>query len=178
MNCLHIIEKYYKKDELLYDILLKHSVSVSDKALKIAKKCCLNVDLRFVEQAAMLHDIGVFLTYAPSISCFGKHKYIEHGYLGADILRKEGYFRHALVCERHIGTGISLVGIVDKNLPLPHRDMMPISLEEQLICYADLFFSKSRLNEEIPINEVRTKVALWGEKSVSQFEKWNEIFLS
>ena len=143
MNSLDIIEKYYKKGTPLYDILLSHSVSVSNKALKLARQSGLDIDLQFVQEAAMLHDIGIFLTDAPSIQCFGKHSYVEHGYLGAELLRSEGLPRHALVCERHTGTGISLEEIIERNLPLPHRDMVPVSLEEQLICYADIFYSKT-----------------------------------
>ena len=31
---------------------------------------------------------------------------------------------------------------------VPHREMLPITLEEQLICFADKFFSKTHLDEE------------------------------
>lgn len=85
MNSLDIIEKYYKKGTPLYNILLSHSVSVSNKALKLARQSGLDIDLQFVQEAAMLHDIGIFLTDAPSIQCFGKHSYVEHGYLGAEL---------------------------------------------------------------------------------------------
>lgn len=176
MNYLAIIDKYYKDNTPLYDIFLSHSTSVKNKALDIAYRRCLDVDLQFVEEASMLHDIGVFLTYAPSIHCFGRHRYIEHGYLGAEILRKEGLPKHALVCERHTGTGLSLEDILQRNLPLPHRDMLPISLEEQLICYADLFFSKTRLESESTIETIRQKVALWGEQSLITFDKWLNMF--
>ena len=64
MNSLDIIEKYYKKGTPLYDILLSHSVSVSNKALKLARQSGLDIDLQFVQEAAMLHDIGIFLTDA------------------------------------------------------------------------------------------------------------------
>ena len=108
----------------LKHILLVHSRSVTDKALALAKKHPeLDLDLNFIEEAAMLHDIGIFLTDAPDIQCFGTHPYICHGYLGADLVRKEGFPRHALVCERHTGAGLSLQDIEEQNLPVPHRDM-------------------------------------------------------
>jgi uncharacterized protein len=50
----------------------------------------MNLDERFIQEAALLHDIGIFLTNAPKIHCFGDYPYICHGYLGAEILRKEG----------------------------------------------------------------------------------------
>lgn len=108
----------------------------------------LNLDTVFLEEAAMLHDIGIFLTHAPGIQCFGTEPYICHGYLGAGLVRKEGFPRHALVCERHTGAGLSLKDIMDQKLPVPHREMLPVSMEEQVICFADKFFRK-------PISTVR-----------------------
>ena len=102
MNPLTLIDKFYPEENELKHILLVHSRSVTDKALALAKKHPeLDLDLNFIEEAAMLHDIGIFLTDAPDIQCFGTHPYICHGYLGADLVRKEGFPRHALVCERH-----------------------------------------------------------------------------
>ncbi len=177
MNPILIIEKYYQKNTPLYEILISHSVSVAQKALQIIENKQLDADKNFVQEAAMLHDIGIFRTNAPSIYCFETHNYIEHGYWGAEILRAENLPKHALVCERHTGTGLTIDDIIDKKFPLPLRDMQPISLEEQLICYADLFFSKTNLNKERPIEKVREKVAAWSEKSVEKFESWNKIFL-
>ena len=142
MDALAIINKYYPEDNELKHILLAHSRSVADKALWIAGKHPeLNLDKQFLEEAAMLHDIGIFMTDAEGICCFGSYPYICHGYLGADLMRKEGFPRHALVCERHTGAGMSLQSIIDQQLPVPHRNMVPVSLEEQVICFADKFFS-------------------------------------
>ena len=140
MDALAIINKYYPEDNELKHILLTHSRSVADKALWIAGKHPeLNLDKQFLEEAAMLHDIGIFRCNAPDIDCHGDAEYICHGYLGAELMRAEGYPRHARVCERHTGTGITLAMIEERGLPLPHRDFMPETLEEQLICYADKF---------------------------------------
>ena len=176
MNPLKIIEKYYQKNTPLYEILISHSVSVAQTALQIIENKQLDIDKNFVQESAMLHDIGIFLTNAPSIYCFGTHNYIEHGYLGAEILRTENLPKHALVCERHTGTGLTIQDIIDNEFPLPQRDMQPISIEEQLICYADLFFSKTNFNEEETIKKVRQKVAAWGQNSIEKFEHWVNIF--
>jgi len=178
MNTLSIIEKYYKRDSELYSILVKHSIDVKKKALSIAENHPeLNIDIQFVEEAAMLHDIGIFLTNAPSIKCFGIAPYVCHGYLGREILDREGFPKHALVCERHTGTGISLEEIESNHLPLPPRDMRPVSIEEKVICFADCFFSKTRLGEERSIEKVKQSIAKFGEDSVRQFEKWVAMFL-
>jgi uncharacterized protein len=178
MNPIEIIQKYYPVESEAYKILVKHSRSVVDKALHIGQAHPeWQLDLQFVEEAAMLHDIGAFLCYAPEIDCHGSAHYICHGYLGADLLRKEGYPRHALVCERHTGTGLTTEMIERQNLPLPHRDMCPQSMEEQLICFADLFYSKTRPDEEKSIEKIRQSMAKYGETSVLQFDNWCKLFL-
>jgi uncharacterized protein len=178
MNVFAIIEKYYKKDSDLYNILVKHSTDVTNKALSIAANHPeLNIDSEFVSEAGMLHDIGIFMTNAPSIKCFGIEPYPAHGYLGREIVEKSGYPVHALVCERHTGTGLSLEEIIENKLPLPHRDMRPVSIEEKLICFADCFFSKTHLGEERPIDKVRQSLSKFGETSVRQFDRWCAIFL-
>ena len=91
----------------------------------------------------MLHDIGIAQCDAPSIYCKGTEPYIRHGVIGRQILEEAGLPRHALVCERHTGSGITAEEIRERYMPLPCRDMLPISIEEKAICYADKFYSKS-----------------------------------
>ena len=104
-----IINKYYGEDDsILKTILMKHSQSVAQRALQIVSHHPeLHLDRQFVEEAAMLLDIGLCRCHAPSIECFGTADYILHGRMGAEILRKEGYPRHARVCERHTGAGLT-----------------------------------------------------------------------
>jgi len=176
MDPLKIIEKYYKKDSKAYNILVAHSNAVKKKALEIADRVPqLHPDKKFIAEAAMLHDIGVFLTNAPYIGCLGDKPYICHGVLGREILEKEGYPKHALVCERHIGVGLSLKEDIERqNLPIPHRDMVPTSTEEEIVCLADKFFSKSSpvLSEEESIDRIRTELSQFGDYKV---KKLNEL---
>ncbi len=177
MNPIQIIERYYDKGSKLYEILITHSMQVRDKALKVLDKHPeLQADRQFISEAALLHDIGIFLTSAHDISCYGTHHYIEHGVLGAEILRREGLSEHALVAERHTGTGLSKEWIIEKKLPLPQRDLLPVSLEEQIICYADKFYSKSDMEAEIPVEQIVSKLARFSEENVKKFLEWHEIF--
>jgi uncharacterized protein len=177
MNPNDILTKYYKPDSEAYRILFSHSEDVARKALQIARLHPeMNLDLAFIEEAAMLHDIGVFLCHAPGIDCRGEAEYICHGYLGADLMRSEGYPRHALVCERHTGAGIPLEEIETRNLPLPRRDMLPLSLEEQIICYADKFFSKTNQGKEKSVEKIKSDLAKYGESSVARFTRWQSLF--
>ena len=173
-----IINKYYHNNEKARQILIAHSEKVRDYALEILDKHpeYRFADRDFVSQTAMLHDIGIFLCNAPEIFCFGAHHYIEHGYLGAEILRTEGLPRHALVCERHTGAGISLESIVKNNYPLPHREMLPVSIEEKLICYADKFFSKSNLETMFTPEKIRKKLLRFSEEEVAKFDAMHEMF--
>ena len=93
-----IINKYYPEANQLRYILLTHSEEVARKALQVADMHPeLSLDRTFLKEASLLHDIGIILCDAPGIQCYGTHPYICHGYLGAEILRQEGYDRHALV---------------------------------------------------------------------------------
>lgn len=178
MDAVKMIQHYIAPQTKLYTIVYTHSRSVADKAMALAiKHPELQMDLAFLEEAALVHDIGVFKTNAPDIQCFGTHPYICHGYLGREILEKEGYPLHALVCERHTGTGLSLAEIISNQLPLPLRDLSPVSLEEQLICFADKFFSKTRLMDELSPSAVRSKLEKYGMDGVKRFDAWCDLFL-
>lgn len=173
-----IIDKYYPEGSELRRIYLIHARKVTDLALDIARRHPeLSIDITFVEEAAMLHDIGIFLTDAPRIHCGGTHPYICHGYLGAELLRGEGLPRHALVSERHTGTGLTKEQIVEKGWPLPHIDMRPISIEEQLICYADKFYSKTRhLETPRTLPEVVESMRRISDESARIIEGWSHLF--
>lgn len=179
MDVVKLIGKYYDPDSKAHHFLLHHGRMVAGKALRIAGK--LNgrsPDSRFIEEAALLHDIGIYLTNAPAIGCFGPHPYIAHGYLGREILEKEGLPEHALICERHVGLGLTISDIEANGFPLPLRDMSPRTIEEKIICFADKFYSKyeETLLQEKPLAEVRKTIARYGEDKLQQFEEWIRLF--
>lgn len=177
MDYQSIIDKYYPEDNELRRLLIRHSRDVADLALEIARRHPeLNADLRFVEEGAMLHDIGIFMTNAPGIFCFGTDPYIRHGYDGAELLRKEGYPKQARVCERHTGAGITLKQIEEQKLPLPHQDFLPETVEEKLICYADKFYSKSSPEKRKTMKQAEHSVAKHGDDGLERFRKWEKVF--
>lgn len=177
MDYQAIIDKYYTEDDDLRHILLVHSRAVADMALRIADRHPeLNIDRQFVEEAAMLHDIGIFRCDAPGICCHGTEPYICHGRIGAELLKEEGYPQHARVCERHTGAGLTLEDIVTQQLPLPRQSFLPETIEEQLICYADKFFSKTRLDREKTFEQAIGSLMKFGEAGVERFRQWHQIF--
>ena len=134
-------------------------------------------DLDFIYEAAMLHDIGIIRCHAPSIGCHGDLPYICHGIEGRKMLEAENLPRHALVCERHTGSGLTCEEIIDSDLPLPHRDMLPLSIEEKAICYADSFFSKSSdLSQEKGIETVKAQMLKFGPAVFERFMQLHSLF--
>jgi uncharacterized protein len=174
-----IIDRYYPRSSFARNILITHSLMVCDKALSVMQSHPeLKADGYLVENGAMLHDIGIFLTSATEIGCYGEHPYICHGVLGRKILEENGASEVALFAERHTGAGFSIEEIKRQNLPLPERDMLPVTIEEMLICFADKFYSKGKyLTKEKPLNHIREGLSVYGKPQLDRFNRWCEMFL-
>jgi hypothetical protein len=177
MDYQQIIDKYYPEDNRLRDIYMTHSTLVMKRAVRICDHHPeLNLDRRFIIEAAMLHDIGIFKCDAPGIQCFGKAPYLTHGRIGAELLRAEGLPKHARVCERHTGAGITKEEILRLNLPLPPQDFLPETMEEKVICYADKFYSKTRPEQEKTIEQAEKSLQRFGEAGLERFKSWERLF--
>lgn len=178
MNPRDLLKKYFH-DQNAFSIIYEHSRNVADKALAIGQAMGLaNEKLSFVEEAALLHDIGVCCTASPKLHCFGTEPYMRHGIIGRRIMEEEGFPSHALVCERHIGVGLTALDIESQKLPLPSRDMIPCTMEEEIVCYADLFYSKKsgQLHLAKSPDEVRKSLLRFGNEKVALFDRWQERF--
>ena len=149
MNEKQAIEllKKYAPTEKDFKEVFAHAKLVQRLALRIAEDIVCNgnhVDIKFIITASLLHDIGRFKT-----GIEGKDV-IKHGIIGAEILRKKGLDeKYALVCERHLGSGIDEQDIKEQNLDLPLKNYNPETIEEKIICYADSLIYN---NKEITIN--------------------------
>ena len=181
MDPIEIIAEFYDRRSRAFEILLAHGEQVADKALKAAGNVPhLQPDLDFIENAAMLHDLGILHTNSPGFGCHGKYPYICHGYMGREMLERIGLPQYGPICERHIGVGISRDDIRNYNLPLPERDMLPVSIEEQIICYADEFFSKNgngqKQNGEKSVDQIIQSLMRYGPDKADRFQKWVEMF--
>lgn len=175
INWLYV--KYYGDNVILRNIVMHHSEMVAKKALEICKRKNLSLNPRDVYCAAMLHDIGVIKCYAPDIHANGHLPYLLHGLEGKIILDREGLEKFSNVCLTHTGAGITKKNIKDKNLPLPEIDMVPKTLLEKLICYADKFFSKSReIEKEKNLEEIMAQMKKYGEDSYIRFMKLHSMF--
>jgi len=160
MDYNKIIDKFYPEANRLRDILITHSTMVMKRAVKICDAHPeLNINREFVVEAAMLHDIGICRCDAPGIE-----------------LRAEGFPEHARVCERHTGAGITKDDIIAQNLPLPRQDFLPETIEEQVICYADKFYSKTHPEREKSYEQAVKSLAKFGEAGLVRFAKWKAMF--
>ncbi len=194
-----IIDYYYPEAKVpeLRHILLKHSEAVARKAVEIVDAHPeFGADRDFVFAAAMLHDIGIIRCDAPGIFCYGSEPYLKHGVIGAAMLTqaplqlppsgggkgllptksntnspsrgemsqsdREGVGALARVCARHTGTGLP--------------GLEPETWEEKIICYADKFFSKTKLDREKTYEEARQSLIKFGEEGVRKFEEWHRLF--
>jgi len=174
---IELLGRYFEGEALA--VIAGHGRAVAGLALNVCRLLGLaEEECRFVEEAALLHDIGVCRTRAPKIGLAAGLPYIMHGVIGREILEQEGFPRHALVCERHIGVGLTVEDIVRQGLPLPHRDMSPLSLPEQIICFTDLFYSKNpgKIVHQKSPDKVRSKLAGFGEGKALIFDHWMVLF--
>lgn len=174
-----IIDFYYPEENELKKIYNIHAEKVTSLALDMARRHPeLGIDLQFVEEAAMLHDLGIFQTDAPRIHCCGSESYLCHGYLGGKLLRERGFERHARVCERHTGTGLTKEQISEAGWNLPVKDFVPETIEEQLICFADKFYSKTRYLETArTFEQVVESMAKISPEAVEKVKCWAKIFM-
>jgi uncharacterized protein len=65
-----------------------------------------------------------------------------------------------------------------QGLPIPARDMVPVSIEEQIICYADKFYSKNGqdTDKEKSVDDIVDSLKRYGQDKVRRFQAWVEMF--
>jgi len=178
MDAVYLLSQHFHSPKA-FAIVLDHSRAVAELALELAMSVPhFSPDCIFIEEAALLHDIGVCHTAAADIDCHGQHHYLCHGIIGAEIVTAAGYPLHARVCERHIGVGLTAAEIIARSLPLPQRDMEPESIEEIIISLADLFYSKriKLLRERKKISAVQKSLARFGNDKLVIFDRWLAMF--
>ena len=180
-----ILRAFYPEENPFWQLLLKHSTQVRDKALAIlaASHGAVEADARLVAKGAMLHDIGIGRCRAPGILCYGAEDYMAHGVVGAGMLR-EYAAEHAVdleacarICERHTGSGLTAEEVRAEKLPIPVRDYLPVTPAERLVCLADKFYSKSGAMAEKSLERLRSEMARFGEAPLRRLDEMIGEFL-
>ena len=143
---LHLKYSTGKSAQISFDINWTHSLIVKEIAMQFTKKLKkrgLEVNEDMVKIGALIHDIGVYQIWEAESSNMRNIPYISHGLIGYNILIKEGYsIKHSRFALTHTGLGITKENIKEQKLQLPLNDYIPITLEEELIAFADRFHTK------------------------------------
>jgi len=161
-----LLRKYAAGEES-YAIVARHGLEVLAKAIEVIRRKQLydRVDFELVVSGCLLHDIG-------ALGFFDRQDmdgYIRHGILGAEILEREGREREALIAKRHTGAGLTREEIAQAGWDLPREDMLPISLEERIVCYADKFSSK-RPDAHETIETIMKEFENYGPEPLARFQ--------
>jgi uncharacterized protein len=167
------ILKRYSRDERYFDIVLRHSLEVLAKSIELInrKKLYGSIDLDLVVSGSILHDIGTF----EFLEDKKKEGYIRHGIIGGEILRGLGLEKEARIAERHTGSGLAKEEIIKNGWDLPHKDFLPESLEEKIICYADKFSSKNPEKKDTPETIIK-EFENYGKGPLQRFLELREMF--
>ena len=127
------------------DYIIQHDLlvmNISDKMIKELKRAGVDIDEKSILRGAILHDIGR-----------SKEHSVRHGFIGGEILRKDGYDRKVIkIVENHVGGGIDKQDCA--KLGLPERDFIPTSLEEKIVCLADKYVEDNQIK---PLQETISK---------------------
>jgi uncharacterized protein len=105
--------------------VVMHCLMVSAKSHDLAKLILLNgskIDAELCKVGGLIHDIGRCKSHG-----------LNHGIIGAEMLKNHP--KLARIAKTHIGGGISKDEAI--GLKLGNEDLMPVTLEEKVVCYAD-----------------------------------------
>jgi uncharacterized protein len=180
VDYLNIINSFNQTNPFLGGIYFIHVTLVTSKALKVCRKLGLSEEMtKFIEEASMLHDIGMFKVAIPELGINSGLPYLCHGYEGYRYLKTVGLPKHARIALRHDGTGLTKEDIIRLQLPeVPRNDYLPETLEERIIAYADCFYGKRSLSvwyERTP-GEVTISLEKLGIEKALTFQRWHEEF--
>lgn len=104
---------------------IRHSILVARKAVDIAKRTGMTLDMQLVARGALFHDLGKALTHS-----------FQHGELGVEIGKSFGLPKSITdIARKHFHGG--LTSEEARRLDLPNVDYTPRLLEERIVLYAD-----------------------------------------
>jgi len=123
LECLQML-----KDQGCSREVMQHCLAVRDVAVTIATLA--SADVTLVECGALLHDLGRCKTHG-----------ITHGIVGAQLAQDLQLPKVIVdIIETHLGAGIPREEA--KQLGLPEKDYLPITLEQKIVTHADNLIDK------------------------------------
>lgn len=164
------LHKKYAPNDTAFERVYGHCLVVWEIAQQLLSRRHQPVDVDVVRVGCLLHDIGVYRLYGDDGKLRGE-KYIQHGLLGEQILRDEGYPEVLWrIASHHTGTGLTKEDIKREKLPLPPGDYTADTTEERLVMYADKFHSKTEPPQLNSAQWYRQHIARFGTQKVDQFD--------
>ncbi len=121
-EALEILDQYGKGSEWTRHC---HAVANLATVISFAFEGKTELDTEFLRSAALLHDVGRYVTHDP----------ILHGVEGYKLLTELNHHKEAFVCASHILYGLNSREAIQYGLP--EKDFIPISFEEKLIPLID-----------------------------------------
>jgi uncharacterized protein len=104
---------------------IRHSILVARKAVDIALRTGVKLDMELVARGALFHDMGKALTHS-----------FQHGELGVEIGKSFGLPKSITdIARKHFHGGLTAEEA--RRLDLPDVDYTPRLLEERIVLYAD-----------------------------------------
>lgn len=173
---IRALHETYAPTREAFDLVYTHCEIVCRIAEQFMARGTPRVDADLVRAGALLHDIGVYRLYDGN-GRIDDGSYIRHGVLGHEILRREG-FPETLCrfCSCHTGVGLTRRDIREQGLDLPPGDYVAVSVEEQLVMYADKFHSKTTPPRFLTVNAYAAYVRAFGREKVETFHELRARF--
>lgn len=104
---------------------IEHSLKVANKALEIARRTHVDLDMELVGRGALFHDLGKAKTHE-----------IVHGQIGAAMGADLGLSPAiTVIMEKHIRGGLTEAEAIELGLPV--KDYTLHRLEERIVIYSD-----------------------------------------
>lgn len=108
---------------------------------------------------------------------FKHSKYIQHGLRGYKLLKACGFGEDlAQFARNHTGIGLTAQMVKDQKLPLPVADYVPVTVEQELVMYADKFHTKSDPAEFVGYDRCIRRAAKHGEANAQGMRDLIERF--
>lgn len=165
--------KHAPSDEA-FDRVFTHCRIVWEIAEQLLPRSPVPVDAALVRAGCLLHDIGVYRLHREGSA--ESLPYIQHGVLGGELLREEGYPEELCrFCSCHTGMGLTRDDITRQSLPIPLGDYVAESPEEQLVMYADKFHTKALPPSFVSPDTFAANVARFGRDKVARFQELRGI---
>lgn len=169
-DAIRALHEKFAPSSAALDLVYTHCQIVDRVASELLVKKPHAVDPVLVHVGAMLHDVGVYALYEAD-GRLDHANYVQHGILGHELLLRDVGLPDAVCrfCSCHTGVGLTRQDVLRQQLPLPVRDYLPATLDEELVMYADKFHSKTDPPEFLTADVYATVVRRFGDDKARRF---------